>query len=76
MGSILKLIIILCICSLVGVIAGRLMGSKKGFLGDAMIGLGGGLLGQAISLITNGHNGIIMFIIGACILLLTLGKDK
>ena len=52
------------------------MNSKRGFLGDALVGLGGGLLGSAISAITNGHNGIIMLIIGACILLLTLGKDK
>ena len=76
MTAILEQIIILCICSLVGVISGKLMNSKRGFLGDALVGLGGGLLGSAISAITNGHNGIIMLIIGACILLLTLGKDK
>lgn len=76
MTAILKQIIILCICSLVGAISGKLMGSKRGFLGDTLVGLGGGLLGSAISAITNGHNGVIMLIIGVCILALTLTNDK
>ena len=72
----ISFLISLCVDALIGAIAGKIMGSHRGFFGNALIGIGGGIIGNIIAMLTKGDSGFILSIIGACILTLLLGRGK
>lgn len=77
----IKLIVFLVIGALIGCIAGKIMGhEKQGFFRNALLGLIGSIVGGWIgSLLKIGGgwiSGIILSVIGACLVMFLIEKLK
>lgn len=75
---ILNIICIILVGALVGWLAGKVMKKKHKFWGNALIGIGGSLLGGAIAKLLGVNGGLVVELLfdvaGACILMYVIRK--
>ena len=77
----IKILVFLLIGALIGCIAGKIMGNEKqGFIRNALLGLVGsfvgGMIGNLLKIGGGWISGIILSVIGACLVLFLLEKVK
>lgn len=77
----IKFIVFLLIGALIGCIAGKIMGhEKQGFLRNALLGLVGsivgGWIGNLLKIGSGWISGIILSVIGACLVMFLIEKLK
>jgi uncharacterized membrane protein YeaQ/YmgE (transglycosylase-associated protein family) len=77
----IKIIVFLLIGALIGCIAGKIMGNEKqGFIRNALLGLigsfVGGLIGNLLKIGGGWISGIILSVLGACLVLFLIEKLK
>jgi len=77
----IKIIVFLLIGALIGCIAGKIMGNEKqGFIRNALLGLigsfVGGFIGNLLKIGGGWISGIILSVLGACLVLFLIEKLK